>query len=65
MKGAKPSTKTSKKARGEVSTTAPAFVDQLVVEEIVVVPTAALDPIANPIITPLSLCAIMETFMTT
>ena len=29
------------------------------------VPTAALDPIANPIITPLSLCAIMETFMTT
>ena len=36
MKSAKPSTKTSKKARGEVSTTAPAFVDQPTAEEIAV-----------------------------
>ena len=59
MKSAKPSTKTSKKPRGEVSTTAPAFVDQPAAEEI------AVDLVADPIVTPPSLCAIMETFMTT
>ena len=36
MKSAEPSTETSKKPRGEVSTTAPAFVDQPTAEEIVV-----------------------------
>ena len=46
------------------------FGDQLVVEEIVVDPTAAVDPVTDdtvdPIVTPpLSLRAIMETFMTT
>ena len=59
MKGAKPSTKTSKKPRGEVSNTAPAFVDQPAAEEI------AVDLVADSIVTPPSLYAIMETFMTT
>ena len=59
MKSAKPSTKTSKKPRGEVSTTTPAFVDQPAAKEI------AVDPVADPIVTPPLLCAKMETFMTT
>ena len=64
MKSAKPSTKTSKRPRG-ASIATPASGDQPTTEEILVDPTATddtTDPIVAP---PLSLRAMMETFMTT
>ena len=70
MKSAKPSTETSKRPRGEVSTIAPNFGDQPATEEIVVDPTVVVGPTtddtADPIVAPpLLLRAIMKTFMTT
>lgn len=77
-KSVEPSTGTSKRPRGKASTTsgdqlatAPTSGDQLATEEVHVDPITAMDPtgdddIANPIVAPpLSLCNIMETFMTT
>ena len=61
MKSAKPSTWTSKRPRGEASTTAPTSGDQAAAEEIHVDPIAT----ADPTVAPLSLCSMMETFMTT
>ena len=61
MKSAKPSTRTSKRPRGEASTAAPTSGDQAVVEEIHVDPIATVDPI----VAPFSLHSTMETFMTT
>ena len=70
MKSAKPSARTSKRPRGEASIVAPAFGDQLVAKDIPVDPTAvvdlAIDDTADPTVaSPLSLCAMMETFITT
>ena len=70
MKSAKPSIEISKRPRGEASTVAPASGDQVVVEEIPIDPTAAVDPAVDGTIDlivapPLSLCAMMKTFMTT
>ena len=60
LKSAKPSSGTSKRPRGEASTTASTSGGQLAAEEIHV------NPIAYPTVAlPLSLRAIMETFMTT
>ena len=65
---------TSKRPRGEASTTAPTSSDQPATEEVHADPTVAVDPTsdddtANPtkatITLPLSLCAMMETLMTT
>ena len=64
MKSAKPSNETSKGPRGAF-TVAPTSGDQPTTEEILVDPTAAddtTDPIVAP---PLSLRAMMETFITT
>ena len=44
MKSAKPSTGTSKRPRGEASTTAPTSGDQLAAEDILMDPTAVVDP---------------------
>ena len=75
MKSVKPSTRTSKQPRVEAFTAAPDFGDQPTTvdpaKEIHVDPIAAVDPAGdvetiNPTATPpLSLCAMMETFMTT
>ena len=75
MKSVKPSTRTSKRPRVEASTAAPAFGDQPAAidpaKEIHVDPIAIVDPAGDaktidPIFTPpLSLYAMMETFMTT
>ena len=70
MKSATPSIETSKRTRGEASTVAPAFDDQVVVEEIPIDPTVAVDHAIDGtvdliVIPPLSLCAMMKTFMTT
>ena len=70
MKSGKPSTGTSKRSRGEASTAVPASGDQPVVEDIPMDPTAVVDPTiddtADPIVaSPLSLCAMMEMFITT
>nr|POF24792.1 hypothetical protein CFP56_44544 [Quercus suber] len=70
MKSAKPSTRTSKRPRGEAFTATPTFSDQPTIEEIIVDPTAivdcAIDDIADPTVTStLSLHAMMEMFMTT
>ena len=75
MKNVEPSTGTSKRPRGEVSTAAlvssdqPADVDPT--KEVHVDPTTTVDPTSDaktvdPTVTPpLSLCGMMETFMTT
>ena len=71
MKSAEPSTRTSKRSRGEASTIAPAFGAMLTTEKIHVDPTTVMDPsgdddVVDPTVTPsLSLHAIMESFMTT
>ena len=71
MKSVEPSIGTSKRPSGEASTTAPASGDQPATKEIYVDPTTAMDlasddDTADPKITPpLSLCAMMGTFMTT
>ena len=64
MKSAKPSTEISKRPRGEASIATPTSGDQPATEEILVDPATddTVDPIAAP---PLSLYAMMETFMTT
>ena len=71
MKSVEPSTKTSKRSREEASTTAPASGTMPTTEETFVDSTAAVDPssgaddIDPTIALPLSLCAMMESFMTT
>ena len=75
MKSVKPSTRTSKQPRVEAFIAAPDFGDQPTTvdpaKEIHVDPIAAMDPAGdvetiNPTVTPpLSLCAMMESFMTT
>ena len=73
MKSVEQSTRTSKKPRGDASTTTPASSDQPAVEEFHVDPTVVVDPAASgdddttdPTVTlPLSLHAMMESFMTT
>ena len=76
MKSVKPSTRTLKRPRGEVSTVALASGDQRTTEEIPMNPTAAMDPttivdpttddtINSTVTSPLSLHAMMKTFMTT
>ena len=75
MKSVEPSTGFSKRPRVEDTIAAPASNDQPVavdtIEEIHVDPTIAMDPTSDaktvdPTVTPpLSLCAMMETFMTT
>ena len=73
MKSAEQSTRTSKKPRGDASTTTPASSDQPAVEEVHVDPTVVVDPAASgdddtidPTVTlPRSLHAMMESFMTT
>ena len=75
MKSVKPSTRTSKRPRGEVSTAALASGDQPTTKEIPMNPTAAMDPTIivdpatddtiNSTVTSLSLHAMMKTFMTT
>ena len=71
MNSAEPSTRTLKRSRGEASTTASASSAMFAVDETSVDLTAAVDPSGgandvDPTITlPLSLCAMMETFMTT
>ena len=64
MKSAKPSTEISKRPRGEAFIATPTSGDQPAAEEILVDPATddTVDPIAAP---PLSLYAMMETFMTT
>ena len=70
MKSAKPSTGTSKRSRVEASTTARAFGIVPTTEETFVDPTVAVDPSGgandvNPTVAPpLSLRAMMESFMT-
>ena len=75
MKSVKPSTRTSKRPRGEVSTAALASGDQPTTKEIPMNPTAAMDPTIivdpatddtiNSTVTSLSLHAMMKMFMTT
>ena len=71
MKSVEPSIGTSKRSRGEAFTTALASSAFPVVEETFVDPTAAVDPSSgvddvDPTIAPLlSLCGMMESFMTT
>ena len=71
MKSAEPSIGTSKRSKGEASSTAPAFGAMLVAKEIHVDLTTAVDPsgdddAVDPTVTPpLSLRAMMESFMTT
>ena len=71
MKSVEPSTRTSKRSRGEALTTTLTYGAMLVVEEMFVDPTAAVDPsggaedVDPTIAPPLSLCAMMQTFMTT
>jgi len=70
MKSVKPSTGTLKRSRGEASTTASAFGTMPTAEETFVDLTTAVDPSssaddANPTVAlPLSLRAMMESFMT-
>ena len=71
MKSVKPCTGTSKRSRGEASTTASASsamfaVDETSVDLIAVVdPSGGANDVDLTITLPLSLCAMMETFMTT
>jgi len=64
MKSAKPSTGTSKRPKG-ASTATPASGDQPTTEEILVDPTTADDTTDPTVAPPLSLRAMMETFMAT
>ena len=63
MKSAKPSTEISKRPIGEAFIATPTSGDQPAAEEILVDP--ATDDTVDPIAAPLSLDAMMETFMTT
>ena len=71
MKSVEPSTRTSKRPRGEASTTALASGDMPATEELHVNPTIAMDPSGDEdavdlIVTPLlSLRTMMESFFTT
>ena len=71
MKSVELSTETSKRQRGEASTVASASSDQPTTEEVHMDPTVVMDPAGDddtvdPTVTsPLLLCAMMETFMTT
>ena len=71
MKSAEPSTRTSKRSRGEAFTTAPASGTMLAAKETFVDPTVIVDPFGgtddvDPTVTPsLSLRAMMQSFMTT
>ena len=71
MKSAEPSTGTSKRSKGEASTTASSSEAMPTTEEVHVDPTAAMDPFGDddhvdPMVTlPLSLHAMVEPFMTT
>ena len=70
MKSVEQCTRTSKKPRGDASTTTPTSGDQPAVEEVHVDPTAVVDPAgdddtADPTVTPpFSIRAMMESFMT-
>ena len=69
MKSVKPCTGTSKRSQGEASTTASASSAMFAVDETSVDPIIAVDPSGgandvDPIVAPpLSLCAMMESFM--
>ena len=71
MKSAKPSTGMSKRSRGEASTIAPASGTTPAAEEMFVDPTASVDPVSGAedvdptVAPPLSLFAMMQSFMTT
>nr|POE81772.1 hypothetical protein CFP56_19971 [Quercus suber] len=71
MKSAEPSTRTSKRSRGEASTTAPTSGAMLAAEETFVDLTAVVDPFGGAndvdptVAPPLSLRAMMQPFMTT
>nr|POE98868.1 hypothetical protein CFP56_56304 [Quercus suber] len=71
MKSAEPSTRLSKRSRGEATTTAPAFGAMPVAEETFVDTNVAIDPsggaedVDPTVAPPLSLRAMMESFMTT
>ena len=71
MKSAEPSTGTSKRSRGEASSTAPTSGAMPTTDEVHVDPTTIMDPFSDddavdPIVTPpLSLRAMMNSFMTT
>ena len=71
MKSAEPSTGTSKRSRGEASTATPASGAMPATEETFVDPTATVDPsggdndVDPTIDPPLSLRAMMESFITT
>ena len=71
MKSAEPSTGTSKRPRGEASTATPTSSDMPTAKEVHMNPIATMDPssdddVVDPTVTsPLSLCAMMKSFMTT
>ena len=71
MKSAEPSTGTSKRSRGEATVAASASGAMPIAKAVHVDPTAAVDPssdddVVDPTVTPpLSLCVMMESFMTT
>ena len=71
MKSVEPSTGALKRLQGEAYTIALASGTMLVAEETFVDPTAAVDPSSGAddidltVSPPLSLCAMMESFMTT
>ena len=71
MNSVKPSTETSKRPRGEATTASLASGDMPTAKEVHVDPTAVVDPfgdddVVDPTVTPpLSLCVMMESFMTT
>ena len=71
MKSAEPSTRTSKRSRGEASSTAPTSGAMPATEEVHVDPTTVVDPFSDDdavdlIVTPpFSLRAMMNSFMTT
>ena len=72
MKSVEPSIKMSKRSRGEASIIAPASGAMPVAEETFVDPTTAVDPtssgadeVDSTVTPPFSLCAMMQSFMTT
>ena len=71
MNSVKPSTETSKRPRGEATTASLASSDMPTAKEVHVDPTVVVDPfgdddVVDPTVTPpLSLCVMMESFMTT
>ena len=71
MKSAKPSTGTSKRSRREASTAVPTFGTVPTTEETFVDLTIAMDnssgadDVDPTVVAPLSLCTMMESFMTT